>query len=632
MMAYLLQIACVALLAEVLLRVVPVPSAGFRYAYWRLVLVAALVMPWLLRATPDDAMGTAVVTAGPAAIAFTQATQVATALTERGTAWLPPLTWLLAGGAALRLLWVMTGMARLRALRRQGVPIEDGTYDEMQQRLGTRADLRAVAGLPQPVTFGLRRPVVLLPESLEASAESIRRAAVTHELVHVQRRDWLFVIVEEALRAIFWFHPAIWWITARIRLTREEFTDHLAVLASGSRRSYMEALLAFADAGRVGPAPAFISRAHLFHRIVLLSKESAMSSRRIVVSGMMLAALLATGGWYASEAFPVMAGGSLATPGMAAPAPQQGTASAVAVNPITPENPIPRRLFATPIPYPLDLAGTGFEAALSVRVVLNASGLVESANAGARAVAPTGNRQPAITEQQAMERFAAAAVDAVSRWQYDPPARAPIAFYLAVEFKSGAQATVSQSEQPLGVHAGPGGARMATPAELAALQTRAASARESQLQREAAAVRGGGAGAAPQAPGTRGGGGRGAAASGGGSQPAAPGTRQETTLTVRPDGAPIRVGGNVRPPNQLRKVAPVYPEEARAAGVEGVVILETAIDEQGRVSSVRVLRSIPLLDQAAVDAVRQWEYLPTLLNGVPVPVIMTTTVEFKLAQ
>ena len=64
----------------------------------------------------------------------------------------------------------------------------------------------------------------------------------------MQRRDWFFVLVEEMLRVVLWFHPAIWWITARVRLTREEFTDHLAVLATGSRRSYIDALLAFADA------------------------------------------------------------------------------------------------------------------------------------------------------------------------------------------------------------------------------------------------------------------------------------------------------------------------------------------------------------------------------------------------
>jgi protein TonB len=94
--------------------------------------------------------------------------------------------------------------------------------------------------------------------------------------------------------------------------------------------------------------------------------------------------------------------------------------------------------------------------------------------------------------------------------------------------------------------------------------------------------------------------------------------------------APLRVGGNIAPPQKVRHVNPVYPEEAQAARVQGVVIVEATIDTAGRVGDVRVLRSIPLLDEAAVEAVRQWEFTPTLLNGAPVPVIMTMTVNFTL--
>jgi protein TonB len=67
-----------------------------------------------------------------------------------------------------------------------------------------------------------------------------------------------------------------------------------------------------------------------------------------------------------------------------------------------------------------------------------------------------------------------------------------------------------------------------------------------------------------------------------------------------------------------------------AAGKDGIVILEAVIAENGTVRDVRVLRSIPLLDQAAVDAVRQWQFTPTLLNGQPVPIVMTVTVNFQL--
>ena len=93
-------------------------------------------------------------------------------------------------------------------------------------------------------------------------------------------------------------------------------------------------------------------------------------------------------------------------------------------------------------------------------------------------------------------------------------------------------------------------------------------------------------------------------------------------------GRAIRVGGNVGQPQKVKHVAPVYPPIAQSARVQGVVIVEAIIDREGRVGYSRILRSIPLLDQAALDAVKQWEFTQTHLNGAPVPVIMTVTVQF----
>ena len=94
--------------------------------------------------------------------------------------------------------------------------------------------------------------------------------------------------------------------------------------------------------------------------------------------------------------------------------------------------------------------------------------------------------------------------------------------------------------------------------------------------------------------------------------------------------APVRPGGQIKTPERIHHVAPAYPTIARMSHVQGVVILEAVIGVDGRVQNVRVLRSQPLLDQAAVDAVSQWIYTPSTLNGVPVPVIMTVTVAFTL--
>ncbi len=107
---------------------------------------------------------------------------------------------------------------------------------------------------------------------------------------------------------------------------------------------------------------------------------------------------------------------------------------------------------------------------------------------------------------------------------------------------------------------------------------------------------------------------------------------RRTTEGEEPVERAVRVGGNVLQPRKTRNVQPVYPQIAQSARVQGRVIIEATIDRSGKVTETRVLRSIPLLDQAALDAVRQWEYEPTLLNGVPVPVIMTVTVNFALRR
>jgi len=94
----------------------------------------------------------------------------------------------------------------------------------------------------------------------------------------------------------------------------------------------------------------------------------------------------------------------------------------------------------------------------------------------------------------------------------------------------------------------------------------------------------------------------------------------------------VRVGGVIREPRKVKHVAPVYPNIALTAKIQGVVILECTISPQGRVEGVQVLRGVPSLDEAAVEAVKKWAYTPTLLGGVPVGVVMTVTVSFVLQQ
>ena len=106
--------------------------------------------------------------------------------------------------------------------------------------------------------------------------------------------------------------------------------------------------------------------------------------------------------------------------------------------------------------------------------------------------------------------------------------------------------------------------------------------------------------------------------------------KAEAEARAKAKAAAVRVGGKIKPPTKIKDVAPVYPAAAKTARVAGVVIIEATIGANGKVIDTKVLRSVPMLDQAALDAVRQWEYTPTLLNGKAVPVVMTVTINFKL--
>jgi TonB family protein len=165
------------------------------------------------------------------------------------------------------------------------------------------------------------------------------------------------------------------------------------------------------------------------------------------------------------------------------------------------------------------------------------------------------------------DAFITATVEAVSQWRYEPPADPPISFDVTIAFGPAA-------EPSLVMHGG--------------LVLRPAG---------------------PPPP-----------------PPPPPGSFDSAAWA---DGA-MRVGGGIRPPVKIRHVGPVYPPAARAAGVQGVVIVEVRIEPDGRIQHARVLRSIPMLDQAALDAVLQWEFEPTLVNGVSTPILMNVTVQFTL--
>jgi TonB family protein len=279
--SYSLQLAVLAaagLAMPFLLRLrAPRTVHGYLQAVLALCLLLPLVQPWReMTRSPSDVY-TLTATAGGA-----------TAVTVPGFLRPTAILAILAAGVVLRLLWLAAGLWRLRMYRRRSRPIEDLPAGILQMQARLRVDPRfyGSAEVIGPVTFGLFRPVVLVPENfLTMDAES-REAVACHELLHVRRRDWAFTLAEEIIRSLFWFHPPLLWLIERIRATREQIVDGLVVRWTGARRHYVQALLSMASVPARADllAPSFARKHHLKERVALLLKESSMSKGRLTLT------------------------------------------------------------------------------------------------------------------------------------------------------------------------------------------------------------------------------------------------------------------------------------------------------------------------------------------------------------
>ena len=263
--------------------------------------------------------------------------------------------------------------------------------------------------------------------------------------------------------------------------------------------------------------------------------------------------------------------GSAALPPPSLPGPIERTAAAVA-----PDNPIPRRTRTVSAPYPVEERTRGLHGSVTLRITIDSTGnVVEARRPFTPDVSVLETSAKTFTVGLPLsEAFATSAMNTVRQWQYQPPRQGPIAFYVRIAFSPNESSTVVWEDSQRPPHAGD-----------------ISSFPRSMLSE---------LGLPPPPP--------------------------------PPPGAPVRMGGNIQQPTRIKHVPPVYPAIAQSARIQGDVILEATIGTDGRVSSVRVLRSIPLLDQAALDAVRQWEFTPTLLNGQAAAIIMSVTVNFRLTN
>ena len=759
LLAWSIQVAAIVLLAGAAIRAAGLQSPRAKLACFRVVLVACLVLPFVQpMVAPLPAAG--VVTRGsdvsrlgagrvdPAARAAALNVEVtpATASSETSPRQRMPrwvglaVILVLAVGTSVRLIWLAVGLLALRRLRRgsaglkscaTGATVEqhfgpantcDGAIVEqdfspaiaraIDLAGGARADILSSSMVKHPVTFGLIRPVVLLPDSFASLDETEQVTVVCHELLHVRRGDWLHIVAEECLRGLLWFHPAIWWLLAQIDLSREQLVDQEVVTLTLRRQPYLNALvtLAMTPAGSIlRPASLILGRAHLLQRVALLSREVRMSRPRLCLSLVLITAALVVGGRFVVQAVPLVQ--TSPAPVVASPPPAPSPAVTAPVAPAGPVAPAQPAAIAAASSAAVEAART--QVPVPARpptpppAVYKAEPVISPVRADQQAldrivILRTTIEGVVVTDAQAVsgdESLVQPALDAVRSWQFEPragetiapvttmsgfnfargqlsgPARAPIRIggsipqpvrirNYAPVYPADAQAnhiqgvvilemTIDGAGIPIDAYALRPIESLTAAAIDAALRWRYTP--QPDLPRRIMTVTvnftlqdsGPVVGGVPS--GVQGGvaGGVAGGVTGGivggiaGAPPPPPPPpgvsgdwpRPVTSFGPPPSEWPKAVrsdGGDFKPPTRLVDVKAVYPAIAASARVQGVVIVEVLIGTDGKIQAGRILRSIPLLDQAALEAVRQWEFTVTQLNGVAVPVVMTTTVNFTL--
>jgi TonB family protein len=593
LVAYSLQIGLLVGLAAFVPAALRLRLPGARLVYWHVLLAACLLLP-MVRTWKQEAAGTVQVSTSVTVVVPTQPAP------RRS---LPPseiALLLLAAGALARLGWLAVGFWRLRQYRRHSQPLEPASSWSVE------ADLRISGDVSSPVTFGVRRPVVLLPARFPEFDAHMREAILCHEVLHVRRRDWLFTVVEELVRAAFWFHPAIWWLLGEIGLSRDQYVDALLAIAGARPRLDL------------APAPLFLRKRHLKQRVISVLKEVRMSKTRLISALAAGLAILVAACWFVTGAFPLAAAPEMVndSPGVTVDLGGAGV------------------MHRTGVFYPEAARRQGVQGTVVVEVKLDANGNVGDAhvvsgpdelrNAALQSVLQWHlTKNLAGSSQQVSISFrlpdsAPAQSPATAAVPTQPPAAAAgrrVAAQPAWVGRTLKSITVSGlSDQSradllsqLPVHEG-------DTLSVESLQnvTRVAKAFDEHLSVGVMSTGSTEATLEIMVPGR--------------AMPA-PSADANPTPPAR-----IRVGGNVQQTKLISQPRPVYPPEAKQAHIQGVVKLNAIIGKDGTIQNLEVISGDPALVQSALDAVKQWVYQTTLLNGQPVEVMTQIDVNYTLTQ
>ncbi len=636
LVAYSMQIGLLVGLAAFIPVALRLRLPASRLAYWHVLLAACLLLPAVRPWKQAVLTLTAYV---PKAITAPVLPQPVTAPTLTPT---EIALMLLVAGMVARLGWLATGFWRLARLRRHSRPLVPVSSWSVE------ADIRVSDAISSPVTFGLLRPAVLLPANFPELDASVQDAILCHEVLHVRRRDWLFTLAEELVRSAFWFHPAIWWLLGEIGLAREQVVDREVVELTRSRDEYLDALLAIAGAKPrldLAPAPLFLRKRHLKQRVLSIMKEVRMSKTRSISSLAAGLGILALACWFVTATFPLAAAPQVVADGLGVTV-DTGGAVMHRTSIVYPEAARARRVQGVvTVEATVDSSGNVVETRVlngpielrraAQQSVLNwhftadtsmntrmvkVSFELPAESAAAEGVAPaaegvsraaTEDKVKALQSQiggkavslplaspvfegKRISRINIGGLSEQSRSDLMARLQVHVGDTLAADTMEKVRAEVRAFDEHLLV------VNIMMPnGEVSLMIQMPGSDSFSMSTGFAGQVAGG---AAPALP------------------PPADGTKR------------ITIGGNIQQRKLVSQPKPVYPPLAKQAHIQGVVHLSALIGKEGNVINLAAIGGHPLLVPSALEAVQQWVYQTTLLNGEPVEVLTQIDVNYTLSD
>lgn len=581
-------------------------------AYCHLLLIATIVLPFIQPwqyaivqyATVDTTID---VSSTSPSVQGTQA-GIATILS-----WQYSILGILTIGIVARLCWLVAGLWQIHRYRTSAMPLHPFPNSIEAARAMTKAD--AVFSISStgrgPVTFGFLRPVILLPDSFLQLDSSAQCAIACHELLHVRRKDWFVTVLEELIGSILWFHPGVWWLLAQARLAREQLVDAEVVRLTSAREPYINVLqIAGArPALDLAPAPLFLRRRHLTQRMHSLLTEVPMSKLRLVWCYASISAILTLAAWSVFVAFPLIGEARVAAQ----------TQPGYVVNRV-------------PSEYPREARERKIEGTVVVELTFNTKGEITDARVlsgpdelrkAALQSALQGNYGINVARSlQVVMDFKLSAPEPGARQNERRKLEIEKAAMLAagkpvtdIRITGLSEPLRGELKQRLQIFQGQKMGEDLMKQIQASVRTVVSGEEFSFVAKPEGdhAVLLVAIGAAFPPP-----------------PPPPPPVKQDEQAKF--NAGRMRVGGEFLKSNLIQQVPPVYPPVAKEAGIEGVVVLEVEINPEGRVEDVRVVTGRPELTQAAVDAVKQWVYKPTLMNGVPIEVVTTITVNFSISK